>query len=186
MSSLDNDEERVMHSKSDNKEIMINDEADEIIEGLFDSLKNRYQNNLESIRGREYVFDYVHLMYYKCHKINPNRGGSYIDSPEWIKNKKATINPINKKDNKCFHYAVTVALNYAEIKKDPQVITKIKPFINKYNWEGIIFPSERDDWKKFEKNVTIALNVLYTKKIYIYILLMFQNITKTVINKLFF
>ena len=33
---------------------------------------------------------------------NPNRGGSYIDFPEWVKNKKTTINPINKKDNKCF------------------------------------------------------------------------------------
>ena len=40
-----------------------------------------------------------------------NRSGSYIDSPDWIKNKKATINTINKKDNKCFQYAVTVALN---------------------------------------------------------------------------
>ena len=50
----------------------------------------------------EFVFDHVHLLYYKCHKINPNRGGSYIDSPDYIKNKKATINPINIKDNKCF------------------------------------------------------------------------------------
>ena len=75
------------------------------------------------------------------------------------KNKKATINPINKKDSKCFQYAVTVTLNYEEIKKDPQRITKIKPFL--YNWEGINFPSEHD-WKKFEKNnVTIVLNVLY-------------------------
>ena len=40
-----------------------------------------------------------------------NRSGSYIDSPDWIKSKKATINTINKKDNKCFQYAVTVALN---------------------------------------------------------------------------
>ena len=40
-----------MHSKSDNKEIIINDEADEVIKELFDSLKNRYQNNLESIQG---------------------------------------------------------------------------------------------------------------------------------------
>ena len=130
---------------------MINDEADEVIKELFDSLKNRYQNNLESMKGSEFAFDYVHLLYYKCHKINPNRGGSYIDSPDWIKNKKATINPINKKDNKCFQYAVTVALNYEEIKKDPQRITKIKPFINKYNWEGINFPSEKDDWKKLRK-----------------------------------
>ena len=47
-------------------------------------------------------------------KINPNFSGSYIDSLDWIKSKKATINPINKKDNKCFQYAVAVALNYEE------------------------------------------------------------------------
>ena len=104
-------------------------------------------------------------MYYKCQKINPNYGGSYIDSPDWIKKRKETINPINKKDKKCFQYAVTVELNYEEIKKDMQRITKIKPFINKYNWEGINFLSEKDDWKKFEKNnVSIALNVLYAQK----------------------
>ena len=56
--------------------------------------------------------------------------------------KKAIINPINKKDNKCFQYAITVALNYEEIKKGPQRITKIKPFINKYNWKGINFPKK--------------------------------------------
>ena len=60
-------------------------------------------------------------------------------------------------------------LNYEETNKDLQRITKIKPFINKYNWEGKIFLSEKDDWKKFEKkNVTIALNVLYAKKGKIY------------------
>ena len=52
-------------------------------------------------------------------KQNSNRDGSYIDSPDWIQNKEATINPINKKDNKCFQYAVIVALNYVETKKDP-------------------------------------------------------------------
>ena len=80
------------------------------------------------MKGSEFVFYYAHLLCYKCHKINLNRGGgSYIDSPDQIKNKKATINRTNKKDNKCFHYAVAVALNYQEIKKDPQKITKIKP-----------------------------------------------------------
>ena len=101
-----------MHLKSDTIETMINNEVDEVIKELFDSLKNRYQNNLKSMKGSEFVFDYVQLLYYKCHKINSNLGGSYVDSPDWIKNKKATINPINKKDNKCFQYVVTVALNY--------------------------------------------------------------------------
>ena len=81
---------------------MINNEADEAIKKLSKSLKNRYQNNLESIKGSEFVFDYIHLSYYKFQKINLNRGGSYIDSPDWIKNKNAKIDPINKKDNKCF------------------------------------------------------------------------------------
>ena len=40
------------------------------------------------MKDSEFVFDYVHLLYCKCHKVNPNRGGSCIDSPDWIKNKK--------------------------------------------------------------------------------------------------
>ena len=56
-------------------------------------------------------------------------------------------------------------LNHEEIKKDPQRITKIKTFINKYNREGINVASKKDDWRKFEKNnLTIALTVLYVKK----------------------
>ena len=155
-----------MLSKSDNIEMMINDEADEVKKELFDSLKNRCQNNVESMKGSEFVFDYAHLLYYKCHKINQNRGGSYIDSPDWIKNKRETINPVNKKDNKCFQYVITVTLNHKEIKKDLQRITKIKPFINKYNWEGINFPSEKDDWKNLRK----IFCILKKKK---YVLLMF-------------
>ena len=110
------------------------------------------------MKGSEFVFDYVQLLYYKSYKINPNCGGSYVDSLDW-KNKKATINLINKKDNKCFQYGVTVALNHKKIKKICK-ITKIKPFVNEYNQKGINFPSEKDDWKKIEKNnVTIAVNV---------------------------
>ena len=78
---------------------MINDEADEVIKELFDSLKNRYQNNSESMKDNELDFDYVQLLCYKCHKTNFNCGRSYIDSPDQMKNKKTTINPINEKDN---------------------------------------------------------------------------------------
>ena len=51
-----------MHLKSDNMEIIINDDADKVIKELFDSLKNRYQNNLESIKGSDFFFNYVHLL----------------------------------------------------------------------------------------------------------------------------
>ena len=75
------------------------------------------------------------------------------------------INPFNKKDNKCFQYAVTVTLNHEGIKKDSQRIAKFKPFINEYNWEWINFPSEKDYWKKFaKKDVIIAVKVLCFKK----------------------
>ena len=77
-----------MHSKSDNIEIMINDEADEVIKKLFDSRKNRYLNNLVSMKGNKLIFNYVQLLHLKCHKIDPNRGRSYTDFPDWIKNKK--------------------------------------------------------------------------------------------------
>ena len=59
-----------------------------------------------------------------------------------------TRNHINKKDNKCFQYTVTVALDHEEIGKYPEKITKIKPFIDKYKWKGTNYPSEKDDWKK--------------------------------------
>ena len=87
---------------------------------------------MESMKGSEFVFDYVDLFYYKCYKINANHGGSYIESPDWIRNKKAAINPV-KKDIKCFQYTVKVALNHEEMGKYSERITKIKSFINKYN-----------------------------------------------------
>ena len=89
------------------------------------------------MKGCEFFFNYVQLLYYKCHRINLNRGVSYRDSPDWIKSKKVTINLIIQKDNKCFQYAVTVTLNHKEIGKNPERITKIKPFINKRKWEEI-------------------------------------------------
>ena len=54
------------------------------------------------MKGSDFIFDCVHLLCYKCCKINFKHGRSYIDSLDWIKNKTATKNPINKKDNKCF------------------------------------------------------------------------------------
>ena len=90
-----------MHSKSDNIELMINNKTEEVIEELFETFLNRYQIGLEtSIRDSDFVFDCFHLLYYKCHKIKFKLDGSFIDSPNWIKNKKETRNPINKKFNK--------------------------------------------------------------------------------------
>ena len=68
-------------------------------------------------------------------------------------------------DNKCFQYTSTVALNYEKTESDTEKVSSIKPFINKYNREGMNYPSKTDDWKTFdEKNQTIALNFLFTKE----------------------
>ena len=74
-----------------------------------------------------------------------NRFGSYIHSPDWIKSAKAKINLINKKYNKSFQYAVTVALNHKKNWEYPERITKNKAFINKNNWQEKNLPSEKDD-----------------------------------------
>ena len=88
-------------------------------------------------------------MYYKWHKINLIHSGSYIDSPDWIKMKKATVNPKNM-DDKCFQYAATVVVNYREIGPHPERVSNIKLLVNKYNWKRINYPSEIDDFKMFE------------------------------------
>ena len=97
-SKLDSDETRIMHTKINNIEIMIGSDTNEVIEELFKSILQRYQENLEEkMSDSEFVFDAVNVLYYDLNKISLNRGGSYIDSPEWIKNKTATINPNNNK-----------------------------------------------------------------------------------------
>ena len=89
ISSLDADELRIMHTKSDNIEIMNSIETNDIINELFISFLRRYQEILETkMKGSSFVFESVDLLYYKLHKISLKRGGSYIDSPNWIKNKK--------------------------------------------------------------------------------------------------
>ena len=163
------DETCVMHTRSVNKELMSGSDTDEIIKELFKSLLQRYQENLqEKMKGSDFAFDGVNYLYYDLNKISISKGGSYIDSPKWLKDKKSTINPKNN-DYKCFQYAVTLALNLDKINKNSQRISKSKPFIEEYNWKDIDFPSTSKDWKKFELNNEVAINILYvphnTKKI---------------------
>ena len=101
------------------------------------------------MKGSDFEFDGVNFLYHDFNKISINRGGSYIDSPKWLKDKKSTINPKNN-DHKCFQYAVSLALNLDKINNNPERISKIKPFIEQYNWKEIHFPSTSKDWKKFE------------------------------------
>ena len=146
---------------------MMGNETDDIIEELRKSLLQNYEKDLkEPMRECKFFRDSIDLLYYHLQKIGLKRGRSYIDSPKWLKNKKATLNTENNGDN-CFQYGLTVASNH---QKKPQGILKIKSFIDQYNWNETDFPSHSKDWKKFEENnKTIALNILFvpynTKKI---------------------
>ena len=163
ISSKDSDETCNMHTKIINIEIMVGSETDENIEELFKSLLQRYQEVLEeSLKGSEFIFDGVDLLQYHLQKTTLKRTGSlYIDSPEWLKSKKAKINPKNNYEN-CFEYAIIAVLNYKQIKNHPQIIHNLKPFINQYHWKGINFQSHKKDRKKFEtNNKSIPLNILF-------------------------
>ena len=169
ISSKDSDETRTMHTKSNNVEIMIGSETDEIIKDLFESFLQKYQKGLEeSMRGSEFVYDSVDVLHYNLNKVSLSRGGSYIDSPKWLKNKKATINLQNKKDDKCFQYALPVALNHEQIKNNPERISKIKPFIDQYNWNEIDFPSQGKDWKKILSQTINQLLLIF----YMYLIIL--------------
>ena len=98
ISSKDSEETCTMHTKIDNVEIMIDSETNDIIDELFESRLQRYQEELEKpIWGGELVLNKVDLLHYHIQNIS----GSYVDSPRWLNNKKATVNPkIN--DNNCF------------------------------------------------------------------------------------
>ena len=162
ISSKDSDETRTLRAKSNNVEIMMGSGTDEIIKELYKSFLQRYEERFEeSMRGSEFIFDSIDALYYDLNKISLLRGGSYIDSPKWLKNKKATINPKNN-DDKCFQYALTAALNSEQIKNNPERISKIKLFIDQYTWKEMDFLSHSKDWKKFESNnKSIVLNIFY-------------------------
>ena len=103
VSSKDTNRERAMHSMSGNIEILIKNKTDALIEELFESFCSTYHIGLKtSMKWSDFIFDYINSLYYKCHKVNLICGGPYIDSPDWMKNKKATIDPINKYDDNCF------------------------------------------------------------------------------------
>ena len=89
ISSKDFDKTRTMHTKSNNVEIMMGSETNEIIEELLKYFLQRHQEGLEeSMRRSEFIFDSINTLYYDLNKISLSIDGSYIDSSEWLKNKK--------------------------------------------------------------------------------------------------
>ena len=139
-------------------------DTNNVVNRLIESFKKRYQEGLETrMRGSSYVFNHIRLLEYHFHKITLSRGSSYIPRLDWIANKKCTINPKNIKDNRCYLYAIVIALNFNKIPNHPERISNLIPFIPNYNWSEINFPAGPKEYSDFEKkNTTIALNIYFT------------------------
>ena len=115
---------------SDNDEIRLGNETDDIVKRLINSFLNNYQKEELILRnGSNFVFESIGLLSYHIHKTILRRGNSYIKSPEWIANKKTTINPKNE-ENRCFEYPTVVPLHHKEIKNHPERISRIHHYFS--------------------------------------------------------
>ena len=102
ISSKDTGETRTIYVWSNNESIMQGRDTDDIIRELFRSFLHNYQEELKIIKGSDFVFESVELVDYKLHR--------YVKSPEWLANKKATINPKNKNDEECLQWSTMIRL----------------------------------------------------------------------------
>ena len=117
---------RITHfSCCDNVICMPSSNTNEILEQLLTSLLEKFNDDLQLSReSSNFVYESVEECNIHFNKIDLRRGASFIDTPEWLKHKKATINPQNKNDVYCFMYAVTLALFNKEFGKDPGRISQ--------------------------------------------------------------
>ncbi|XP_057299543.1 uncharacterized protein LOC130630167 [Hydractinia symbiolongicarpus] len=118
----------------------------------------------EKLKKSDYIFNRITEMTYHCHMIDLMRGRSWFKTPEWLQKKHCIINPKNE-DEQCFKWAVIAALHFDSIGAHPERISKLKPFVEQYNWSGIEFPTPNTHWKKFERqNPNVALNVYFSEE----------------------
>ena len=82
---------------------------------------------------------------------------SELNSLGWLRVKKeAIINDVNS-----FQNALSEALNYQTIETHPERVSKIMPYIDKYNWKRIEFPAGPKDWKNLNKIIRKLLLIYY-------------------------
>ena len=133
-------------------------DTEDVIDTLFNTLLQRFQHAQETSndKGSEFIPESFELLYYHFQRIDIRRGESYIMFPDWIASKKATINPKNEKDNKCFQWSIIAGLNYNIIKEK-----ELKKLL-KFKRVDIDFSSHQRYWENFEQeNNSIAINVLF-------------------------
>ena len=157
------DKGRIMHFSRSDAICMPSSDTNKILNELLTSLYEKYQEDLQlSHTSSSFSYESVEECNIHFNKIDLRRGASYIETPKWLKWKKATINPKNTHDVYCFMHATAIALYHNELGMNPEQISKkLLAYAQKFNWHEIDFPACFADYAIFEKlNQDIALNVL--------------------------
>ena len=158
ISVKDFEDTRTIYSASKPVEIFMGSNTENVIDTLFNTILNRIQQAMETLneRGSGFIYDSVGLLCYHFQRIYIVRAESYIASPNWIVNKKETINTKNEKYNECFKWSIIVGLNYNKTNEK-----ELKKLL-KFRRVDIDFSSHQRYWEKFEQeNNSIAINVLF-------------------------
>ena len=145
----------------DSDGVMMKDGSNvDVINELYASLGKNYEKESNRLRRSNFIFSSVDLTYLQVTKINLKRVGTYVSTPERIFNKKAIINPNNFDDEFCFAWSIIISIHYDEIGIDHKRISKLKRFVNNYDWSDVSFPTDKRDWNRFGKqSFSVALNI---------------------------
>ena len=159
------DNRRITHfSRSGNVFCMPSSNANEILGHLLTSLLQKFQDDLQLSReSSSFVYESVEECNIHFDRLGLRRGALFIDTPEWLKRKKATINPQNVNNVYCFMYAATIALYHIDLGNNSgRISKKLDILVHGFNWRDIDFPASYKDYATFERlNSNVALNVLY-------------------------
>ena len=136
---------RITHfSRSDNVICSASSDTNQTINQLLTSLYEKYEQDLTiSHASSSFSYESVEELNIHFNKIDLKRGALFIETPKWLKSKKATINPKNARDVYCFMHAITIALFHKELGTNPERITeKLIAYAQKFNWHDIDFPDK--------------------------------------------
>ena len=161
---LDKNDIITFYVKSKNVICTPSDDTSNIMDELLQSLSKYYHEKLMIARAdSSYIFHSVNELNIHFHTIDLKRTGTYIESPMWLVDKKATVNPKNTKDNYCFAYAAIKAIYHKELGDHLyRISSKLIEYTDKLNFNGINFSANKHDYKTFQKNNdTIALDIFH-------------------------
>ena len=137
-------------------------DINDLIQRMLAHIKTQVQNPRMPESG--FSLDKIMNLYINFQRLALTQGDSFIELPEWLKSKKAVMKPQNK-DEGYFKWAVIAALHHEEIKKDHERVSRLWPYENQHNWEGLEFPVSIKKIDKFEKNNPgVVVNVLFIIK----------------------